>query len=598
VTTFADRIDTFLAEYFRLHPLRATDAGAHEHDGRWPDLTETGRLERLAFLDRWTAELTALDEAELDLDSRVDRDLLLGELAAHRFGETRLREDRWDALSWVYLMGEGLFPLLAREYAPLADRLAASAMRIEGLPAVVVAAIDSLTGSDGRPVARLHAETAIGRLAGVVELVDDAVREAEAHAEEPAVAALLPRLRMAAETARGALARFEAHLRDVVLPASEGDGRLGTELFAEKLRYTLASDELTPERVLAAAERDYRAVRAEMVRLAHDLWPVWLPGEPLPTAASEGTSAAAEGRLVRGVLDAIATQHQRPDDLLDFCGDELGRIEAFCRSQDVVGLADEPLEIRWTPLFLRAFGGAMLIPPGPLDRGQKSFFAITPPAEDWSPEQVESSLRENNDRMLRVLTIHEAVPGHYLQLAYSNRCPSVVRSIFWSGVYAEGWAVYVTQVMMDLGYGAEDPALLLVHWKYYLRAAINAIIDVRIHGHGMTEDEAVALMVEGGFQEDAEARNKYLRARLSSTQLSTYFIGSMQLWDLERERRRRLAAASDGGPAAPAVDGAAAELPGGLGSTPGFTYREHLETVLGHGSPPIPLLRRILLDGA
>jgi uncharacterized protein (DUF885 family) len=160
--------------------------------------------------------------------------------------------------------------------------------------------------------------------------------------------------------------------------------------------------------------------------------------------------------------------------------------------------------------------------------------------------------------------------------------------VFWSGVFAEGWAVYVTQVMMDEGYGADDPGLLLTHWKFYLRAVINAIIDVRIHTLGMTEDEAVALMVDGGFQEEAEARNKYTRARLSSTQLSTYFIGSMQLWELERERRRILAGDRSDGADAPA-------LPGGIGATPGFSYREHLEAVIGHGAPPIALLRRILV---
>ena len=244
------------------------------------------------------------------------------------------------------------------------------------------------------------------------------------------------------------------------------------------------------------------------------------------------------------MLDAIAAEHPRAEDLLDFCRAENARIEAFCRERDLIGLADEPLEIRWTPVFLRAFGGAMLSSPGPLDKGQKAFFAITPMPDDWTDEQRESNLREDNDRMLRLLTIHEAVPGHYLQGVYANRCPSIVRAIFGSGLFAEGWAVYVTQVMMDVGYGADDPALLLTHWKFYLRAITNAIIDARIHCDGMTEDEAVALMVDGGFQEEAEARAKFDRARLSSTQLSTYFAGSMEMWEIEREVRRRAAIAS------------------------------------------------------
>jgi hypothetical protein len=258
-----------------------------------------------------------------------------------------------------------------------------------------------------------------------------------------------------------------------------------------------------------------------------------------------------------------------------------------------VGLSDEPLEIGWTPVFLRAFGGAMLSSPGPLERGQKAIFSITPIPDDWTAEQAESSLREDNARMLRLLTIHEAVPGHYLQGVYANRCPSIARALFGSGVFAEGWAVYVTQVMMDAGYGADDPALMLTHWKYYLRCVVNALIDVGIHTAGMTEDEAVSLMIDGAFQEEAQARAKYNRARLSSTQLSTYFVGSLAFWDLEDEVRRRLAAAAHS--TAEFAEVPTPRVVGGYGETPGFVYREHLEACMNHGTPPMPLLRRLLL---
>ena len=213
----------------------------------------------------------------------------------------------------------------------------------------------------------------------------------------------------------------------------------------------------------------------------------------------------------------------------------------------------------------------MLIPPGPLDRGLASFFAITPVNEDWPAERRESYLREDNARMLRLLTIHEAVPGHYLQLAYSNRSPSLVRAIFGSGVFAEGWAVYVTQVMMDVGYGADDPALMLVHWKFYLRSATNALMDIRIQAGDMDEAAAMELMVGGGFQEEGEATNKWDRARLSSTQLCEYFLGAVEMQGLEREARRRAAAESRD-----------------------FVYRPFLESVLAHGSPSMPVIRDIL----
>ena len=576
------RIDEFLAEFFRLNPTWATNIGAHAHDDRWPDLTETGRAERLAFLERWLGVFRAM--TELTGDDAIDRDLLISELEAAEFSEVELREETWNPLDWIYLLGGGLFSLLAREFAPLDVRLASVAGRLERLPDVVEAARAVIVGHDGRPVGRFQTETALRQLPGIEELIADALRAAEAAADDPAVAALKPRLIAAAETARRGMASLETHLRDVLLPASEGEGRLGPELFAAKMRHTMRSTALTPDRILAAAERDFVSVRAELVRLARDLWPTWCPERPMPDD---------DGVLVRGVLDAIATEHPRADELLDFCRAENARIEAFCAERDLIGLADEPLEIRWTPVFLRAFGGAMLSSPGPLDKGQKAFFSITPMPDDWTDVQRESNLREDNNRMLRLLTIHEAVPGHYLQGVYANRCPSVVRSIFASGLFAEGWAVYVTQVMMDVGYGADDPALMLTHWKFYLRAVINAIIDARIHTRGMTGEEAVALMVDGGFQEEAEARAKFDRARLSSTQLSTYFAGSMEMWEVEREVRQRAAVAAGDPRGADAVP--EPRLVGGFGDTPGFVYRQHLESVIGHGTPPTSLLRRILV---
>ena len=333
-----------------------------------------------------------------------------------------------------------------------------------------------------------------------------------------------------------------------------------------------------------------------MIRLANELWPAWLPDRPRPMAVSPDDALATDSLVVRAVLDAIAAAHPRPDEILEFCRAELARIEAFVAERNLIGLSDEPLEIRWTPVFMRSFGGAMLDGPGPLDRGQKTFFSVTPIPDDWTPEQAESYLREDNDRMLRLLTIHEAVPGHYLQHVYGNRSPSLARQVFWSGVFAEGWAVYVTQVMMDVGYAADDPALLLTHWKFYLRAVTNALIDIGIHTAGMTEAEALELMIEGGFQEESEARNKWNRARLTSTQLSTYFVGSIEMWDLELDVRRRAALAAGD----PRASGAVAESrprrrlrrhPGLR--LPGPPRRRHLARLPADGpAPPDPAGRR------
>jgi uncharacterized protein (DUF885 family) len=585
VSEFATRIDAFYDEYFAREPTDATSAGNHAYDGLWPDVSPAAEPDRLAFIDRWEATFASFGDDVLDIDERVDRDLLLGVLVSYRFNEVELAEDAWSPLAWVYLIGQGFFGLIAREFAPLADRLASIASRAERLPPVLAAAGETLVGHAGRPVDRFHTETALEQWPGLIGVVDEAIAAGEVvEATDPTVAAVLPRLRAARATAAAALDAFEARLRDEILPRTSGEGRLGSELFAARMAHTMQDPAMTPERIRERAEREFVAVRAEMIRIAREIAPDWLGDADIP---------ADDAAVVRAVLDSVAVDHPERDGLLAYCTAELARIEAFCREIDLVGLADEPLEIGWTPVFLRAFGGAMLSSPGPLETGQKAIFSITPVPAESTPDQAESSLREDNARMLRLLTIHEAVPGHYLQGVYANRCPSIARALFGSGVFAEGWAVYVTQVMMDVGYGADDPALMLTHWKYYLRCVVNALIDVGIHTAGMTEDEAVSLMIEGAFQEEAQARAKYNRARLSSTQLSTYFVGSLAFWDLEDEVRRRQAAIEHS-------TSEFAEVPtprvvGGYGETPGFVYRAHLEACMSHGTPPMPLLRRLLL---
>ena len=588
---FSDRVDVFLDEFFHLYPVAATAMGMHAVDGEWPDLSAAGRAARLDFAGRWEAELRGFADVPLTADERIDRDLLLSELAALRFDETELREDAWDPLGYVYLLGSGIFPLLARDFAPLPVRLASVASRLDRAPAVLAAARRELGKLPGRPTSRLHTEMAIKQLPGIVALAEDAVARAEAASDQAGVAAVTPRLRTAAHAAVDAISSFERFLQDLLLRSS-GEGRLGAELFAGKLRHTFRSD-LTAEQILSQARVEYDAVRGEMIRIARGIWGEWVPGEPLPTPESQGSQDAADQRTVVAVTAAIGRAHHPAADLVGYCRESYGGIVEFCRSRDVITVPDDPLEIEWTPPFLREFAGAMLDSPGPLDKGQKAFYFMTPPPEDWTPDQVESYLAEENDRQIDLTTIHEGTPGHFLQLVYSNRCPSLVRAVFGSGVFIEGWAVYVTQVMMDLGFHADDPALLLVHWKFYLRAIVNAMIDIGIHAGSMTEREAMDLMVRGGFQEESEARKKWDRARLTSTQLSTYFVGSMEMWNLERERRVRAAVASGDPRGAAAVP--APRVVGGFGETPGFVYKEHLESVIAHGSPPIPLLRRILL---
>ena len=579
-----------IARFAALHPVAATALGVHDHDGRWGAEGAKGDTAILAWVDEERTRLERLDAAALSSDDQVDRDLALATLAAIRFERLEVRPAAWDPLHAISVVGSGLFPLIARTFGTRETRARDLLARLRGVGPYLDSAFDALVGvpalhvpaDDGaprpnggepphgeielpaRPISRLHLETAIAQAPGVGELAALAVAE---YGEE---------LRAAAEAATAAAERYATRLRDEVLPRSSGEGRFGAPLYDRAIRHTLFGSH-DRAAIAAASTREFDAVRARMVEIARRAAPQWLGDGAAAAISGAGTDGGHA--LVAAVLDAIGADHATPATLLERCREETARCEAFVRRTGLVALPSEPLEIVWTPRFLRAYGGAFLDAPGPLDRGEKSFFYVTPPADDATPEQVESMLREDNNRMLALLAIHEAIPGHYLQLAAANQSDRPLRAAFGSGVFAEGWAVYVTQVMLDEGFGDGDDALELVHWKFYLRCIANAMLDLGIHAEGRDEAWAMELMVGRTWQEESEARAKYLRARLTATQLPTYFVGSMGCWELE-DRARGVPASS--------------ALPGNRATTPGFSRPAHLKAMLSHGTPPIPLLARLI----
>jgi uncharacterized protein (DUF885 family) len=577
---FERALHKLLDDAFALEPVWATDIGYHAYDDRWPDLSEAGRQAALSMVRHHRARLTTFDEANLPFNEQIDLAVVREFLDGWEFSEGVLSQYAWDPLSYIQQAGSGLFALLAREYAPWAHRGWAFVGRVQRLAQFLASAGETLVGTPQMPVSRPHTETAIAQLRGIMDLVEQGLAEARQRGADGEETELVAALEAAIPGAQAAVDAFGATLENEVRERATGNGRLGRDLYGQKLHYTLSSD-LTPEDLLARAEHSYQVVRSEMIRIAREMWPTWVADKPLPDDESD---------VVKGVLDVIALDHPTPDQLLEWTKQEILRIEAFCRERGIITLPTDPLQVVWTPVFMRPYGGAFLSPPGPLDKGQDSYYFITPPDETKGPEAVESYLREGNFQAQRLTSIHEAIPGHYLQLNASNQSKSLARSVFWSGPFAEGWAVYVTQVMMDAGYGDDDPALWLSHWKYYLRAITNAIMDVRIQCLGMTEDEAMELMISGGFQETHEAQAKWLRAQLTSTQLVTYYLGSVEMWDLEIEARKRAVRAAG----APESAVPSQKIAGGLGATPGFDHRRHLEAVIAHGTPPIKWVGRIL----
>ena len=417
MSDFAARVDAFLGEYFALHPLTATSAGMHAHDGRWPDVSAAGRAGAARVLRSLDARVRG---PSTTTGSRSTSGSIATSCSASspRTASARRSSARTPGArsSGSTCSGDGLFTLIAREFAPLAERLASRrGARSRACPrcSTPPETLLGLRRPAGGPPPHREGDRAVGRASRTS--IGDALAEGEraAAAGDAAVAAVLPRLRAA--RGRGAIRARRVRAAPARRRAA-GVGRRGAP--GQRAVRAEAGPHAPLDRAHAgggpgpspSASAD--AIRAEMVRIAREIW----PGLAAATRPRPRTTPRRSG----AVIDAIAVEHPAADDILDFCRAELGRIEAFCRERDVIGLADEPLDIRWTPVFLRSFGGAMLDSPGPLDRGQKAFFSVTPIPEEWTPEQAESYLREDNDRMLQLLTIHEAVPGHYLQGVYAQ----------------------------------------------------------------------------------------------------------------------------------------------------------------------------------
>jgi uncharacterized protein (DUF885 family) len=544
---FRQLAEDYLDDQARRHPDIATELGDHRFDGQLPDFGAEALADEGRALDAVAARLAGIDQASLDPELRVDAAVLGNDVARRLFQLTELREHTWNPL--LANPGQAIYALLARDYAPLPDRLHALAGRLAAVPAALAAA----RGGLGR-MPRVHLETAIAQFDGTIGLVTEEVNAALGQAANGAAAGPVA---AAVEQARPAALAALAEHRDWLSaqlagddPAAGGAGfadpRLGRELFSRKLSLALsaASD---ADAILARAEADLERITVEITEVAGRLGGT--PGEVL---ARLGAAAPDEATI------------------LAFCADALAAQTDFVRDHDLVTLYDDPVEVIDMPEINRGIAVAYCDPPGPLEPVPgATLIAVSPTPKDWPAERVASFYREYNRHMVHNLMVHEAMPGHYLQLQHSRRFAGAtrLRAALWSGPFVEGWAVYAEELMARHGYPGEgDPAAVrMQQLKMQLRMVINAILDARVHAHAMTEEAAMSLMTGRGFQEEGEAAGKWRRAQLTSAQLSTYYVGYTEVADL------------------------AAELLAG-----GLPERAAHDRMLAHGSPPVRLLRTLL----
>jgi uncharacterized protein (DUF885 family) len=508
---FEDFAKQYLDKLLEKNPELATSLGEHRYDDRLSDYTRAGIQAQVQFQRQSLERLGQIDVSRLSLVNRIDFAILQSQIQSSLYQLENLREHEWNPL--FYNVGNAIYGLTAREFAPLKDRLKSVKARLKAIPGVLEAARANL-----RNPPKVYTETAILQNKGNISLVREELKSYLDQAPE-----LIPEF---ASVQTQVIAAFESYgvwLEKELLPKSNGNFRIGENRFRDKLRYTLDSD-LSVDEILQRAQADLQKTQDELFQTA----------QAISKQAFGETDAVAKRKVIKAVLDQLAESRPTNETIVAKAKANLEDVTEFVRRQRLVTVPQEPVRIIVMPEFQRGVAVAYCDSPGPLEKNGETFYAISPTPSDWSPQRATSFFREYNDHMLKDLTIHEAMPGHYLQLAHSNRfkAPTLIRSIFTSGVFAEGWATYAEQLMVEKGYGG--PEVKMQQLKMRLRLIINAILDQKIHTAGMSEKEAMDLMMNEGFQEEGEAAGKWRRACLSSTQLSTYYVGNTEINEIRK----------------------------------------------------------------
>lgn len=556
---FAALSAQWLAQSFQLGPVAATLAGEHRYDGDIDDLTPAGRARAEAFARRTLEQLTALDVAQLSRANQVDWHILKNQAEYELWTTAKDQSWAWNPLNYTQLAGNALYLLMARDFAPLPQRLRSATARLEKLPQLLRQARANLDPARVPPV---HAQIAAVQNGGLLSIVDELILPAAGVLD----AAERARLDSAVTRLRTAVAEQQRWLDEELKPKARGEFRAGAQRFDEKLQFALNSP-LSRAEIRRRAEAELQRVRAEMYTLSRSILVARNPALTYPASPAD---RAQESAVISAALELAAADKPTRDGQVAEAEAALAETTAFVREKDLITLPDAPLTITLTPKFQRGVALATCEPPGPLERHLPTFYLISPIPEEWSAEQADSYLREYNTRSMRELTVHEAMPGHFVQMWHSNGYASPLRAVLWSGPFVEGWAWYTQNVMVEEGYRGDDPLFRLVHLKWLLRGISNAVVDQMVHVDGASREQTVRFMTDYTFQEEREAAEKWTRAQLEAVQLSTYFVGAEEWIALRREVERR--------------EGKA------------FGLKRYHDRVLSFGAPPVRFARALYLD--
>ncbi|WP_373992193.1 DUF885 domain-containing protein [Duganella sp. BuS-21] len=541
----------FLNALWRIDSESAIYAGKYDTAAVLTVPNQEEQAKELAFINDWLQRFGAVKTAQLSSKQRTDLALLVNKLEGDRFRLTTLREWEWNPAS--YNVAGPLDLILTTEYAAQPQRLRTLLKRIASIPAYYEAARANIVNPT-----REHTRLAIKQAPGVQTLLIEVDKAAQASILTTVEKQQFTQRVNAALSAVDSYVAFLTEMDKQMDTRGRRTFRLGKDLYEKKFAYDIqagSTAEQTYQKALAAREE----LLANMDKLSDQLWDKTMAG-----AAKPSDRFAKIGM----VIDKLSARHVARADFVNEIKRQIPVLQDWVISKNLLTLdPNKPLEVRATPAYAAGVAGASIDAPGPYRPQDRTYYNVTP-LDGATPEAAESSLREYNHWILQILNIHEAIPGHYAQLVYANRSPSIVKSIFGNGAMVEGWAVYGERMMLESGYGDNEPEMWLMYSKWNLRSVTNTILDYSVHVLGMTEEQAVDLLTRQAFQTRSEAVEKWHRVQVSSVQLTSYFSGYSEIMELREQRKQQLGAK--------------------------FNLKEFHEQFLSYGSAPVRVIKGLM----
>ncbi|MET3130381.1 uncharacterized protein (DUF885 family) [Oxalobacteraceae bacterium GrIS 1.11] len=541
----------FLGALWRIDPESAIAAGKYDGAANLTIPDQASRDRQLAFISDWQARFAKIDARQLSPKQRTDLALLDNKLKSDRWYLTTFRDFEWNPAN--YNIAAPLDFILNTEYAAKPQRLRTLLKRIANVPAYYEAARDSILNPT-----REHVQLAIAQSPGVLTVLDDLDHAAQASILTVEEKQLYATRIAAARKAVDGYVIWLGELDKTLEKTGARSFRIGKDLYEQKFAYDIqagGSAEQLYQKALLAREQ----LLVSMNNLSDELWSKTMGEAAKPPDRSE---------KIGMVIAKLSSQHVARADFVPEIQRQIPLLQDWVSSHNLLTMdPKKPLVVRETPMYERGVAGASIEAPGPYRPQDRTYYNVTP-LDGETAEQAESSLREYNHWILQILNIHEAIPGHYAQLVYANKSPSIVKSIFGNGAMIEGWAVYGERMMLESGYGDNAPEMWLMYSKWNLRSVTNTILDYSVHVLGMSKEQALDLLTRQAFQTQREATEKWRRVQLTSVQLSSYFSGYSEIMELREQRKQA------------------------LGSK--FVLKDFHEQFLSYGSAPVRVIKDLM----